>query len=203
MKTLFLAFAAAIGFAMPLGVIVSDVAARAVSHQVTPKNIDEQPFAFKVTVKGVNDEKLGPSMDFEIRVSRKLLAPGPGENGSIDVVSRCHRKVESALKIATPSLTIVKSDDALIHTFRISDRDLDRAVAHFTYAIPDPGDYYQFNLHDFLPDDGGSTAKTTAEVKPQISPARTRPGETESPPATPRQIGVRFANRRARLSGGD
>jgi hypothetical protein len=158
MKTL-LPLVAALWIIASSNARATDVAVRAVSHQVTQKNIEKQPFAFKVTVKGVKDEKAGPAKDFEIRVGPKKTlggsTPGPGENGSLEVSSRGNRKIE------TPPLTIVKSDDTLVYTFRISDRDLDRSIAVFTYAIPNPGDYYQFNLDDFLPQE------TTTPTKPK------------------------------------
>ena len=149
---------------------------RTVSHDVTPQNIDEQPFAFKVSVKNVNDEKTGPAKDFEIRVGRDkqhpglgplINSPGPAENGSLALTGCGKRKVE------TPPVTIVKSGDAVIYTFRISDRDLDRATARFTYAVPTPGDYYQFDLEDFLPPEMATPEKSTP--KPAFGPVKADP----------------------------
>jgi hypothetical protein len=158
MKSL-LPLAAALGIMASSNAMASDVAVRAVSHQVTPKNIEKQPFSFKVTVKSVKDEKAGHAKDFEIRVGPKKTlggsTPGAGENGSLEISSRGNRIVE------TPPLTIVKSNDTLVYTLRIFDRDLDRSIAVFTYAILNPGDYYQFNLDDFLPQE------TTTPIKPK------------------------------------
>lgn len=133
--------------------------ARAVSHEVTPQNIDQQPYGFKVSVKPPGDV-----MDFEIRVAPKLQIPGAAENGSL-TVSACGKK-----KVATPTLTIVKTAEALVYTFRMTNRDLDRATTTFTYAVPTPGDYYRFNLDDFLPAEDIPPAKPTDGPKPTETP---------------------------------
>ncbi len=119
------------------------VSARTVSHEVTPKNLNEQPYAFKVTIKQSGDAK-----EVEIRVATKSggAPTGAGENGSLSV-STCGKKKP----VETPPLTIVRTAQALVYTFRISNRDLERANVNFTFAVPDPGDYYQINLDDFLP----------------------------------------------------
>ena len=115
---------------------------RAVSHEVTPENIKDQPYDFSVTFKDTGDAK-----DFEIRVGGKSGRAflGAGENGSL-LLSPCGKK-----KVHTPPVTIVKSEDGVKYTFRISNRDLDRSIAVFTYEVPSTGDYYQLNLEDFLP----------------------------------------------------
>jgi hypothetical protein len=150
--------------------------ARTVSHQVTPKNIDEQPFAFKVTVSNASGKDGASVKDFEIRVGPKSgqPAPGPAESGGLELTS-CGKK-----KVETPPVTIVKSGSALIYTFRVSDRDLDRSIARFTFAVPSPGDNYQFDLDDFLLMDESAPVKPAVESQPptqtiQPEPARKVP----------------------------
>jgi hypothetical protein len=134
--------------------------ARAVSHEVTPDNLKDQPYAFSVTFKDAGDAK-----DFEIRVGPKPagVLPGAGENGSLSL-SPCGKK-----NVKTPAITIVRADDTLIYTFRVSNRDLDRSIAVFTFAVPSPGDYYQLNLDDFLPQES-SDERPAPQPEPRRQP---------------------------------
>ena len=123
------------------------VLARHVTHQVTPKNIDSQPFAFSVQFKDVPQLK-----EFEIVVRQKANHPAPtvSATGTVDIAPRGDKKAES------PAVTRVQADGVQTYTFRVSLSDLDRA--HFTFTetpqdprvpFPFPGDYWVFDLSQF------------------------------------------------------
>jgi hypothetical protein len=139
----------------------ASASARAVSHEVTPENIKDQPFAFCVNYKENGDAK-----DFEIRVGPKPTGglPGAGENGSLSL-SPCGKR-----KVKTPAVTITSADNVLTYTFRIPSRDLDRSIAVFTFAVPSSGDYYQISLDDFLPKEPSDEKPT-----PRQEPRRSQP----------------------------
>jgi hypothetical protein len=144
-----------------LPAMAASESARAVSHEVTPDNIKNQPYELSVTYKDSGDTK-----DFEIRVGSKPTGglPGAGENGSLSL-SPCGKK-----KVRTPAVTIVSVDNVLTYTFRIPNRDLDRSIAVFTFAVPSSGDYYQINLDDFLPQESPDKKPTSPQ-----EPRRTQP----------------------------
>jgi hypothetical protein len=121
--------------------------ARHVTHQVTPKNIDEQPFAFSAQVKDIAKLK-----EFEIVVKQKPNHSGPitSATGTVEIAPRDKKKAESAI------ITRVETDGVQTYTFRVSPSDLDRA--HFTFTetpqdpripFPFPGDYWVFDLSEF------------------------------------------------------
>jgi len=121
--------------------------ARHVTHQVTPKNIDSQPFAFSVQVKDVAQVK-----EFEIVVKQKPnhRAPIASATGTVDIAPRDKKKAES------PAVTRVEAHTVQTYTFRVSPSDVNRA--HFTFTetpqdprvpFPFPGDYWVFDLSQF------------------------------------------------------
>jgi hypothetical protein len=121
---------------------------RHVTHRVTPKNIDEQPFSFKVQIKDVEQLK-----EVEIVVKQKAGKPDPvvSATGSVVVGERGNKKA------ASPAITRVQSDGVQTYTFRVSPADLDRTYFTFTETpqdartpFPFPGDYWVFDLSDFV-----------------------------------------------------
>jgi hypothetical protein len=121
--------------------------ARHVTHKVTPKNIDEQPFAFSVQVKDVAQLK-----EFEIVVKQKPnhLAPITSATGTVNIAPRGDKTTPS------PAVTRVQADGVQTYTFRVSPSDVDRAYFTFTETpedpripFPFPGDYWMFDLSDF------------------------------------------------------
>jgi len=143
MKTFPICVAAAILLA-----IAGQALARHVTHPVTPKNIDAQPFAFTLQVKDVGELK-----EFEITVKQKAGQRAPvGTATGRAVIDASGKK-----KPASPAITKVQSDGVQTYTFRLSASDLDRA--HFTFTetsqdaripFPSPGDYWVFDLSDFV-----------------------------------------------------
>jgi len=124
------------------------VLARTVTHPVTPKNIDQQPFSFKVQVKDVGELK-----EVEITVKQKAGKPAPvnSATGSVVIVA-CGKK-----QAAFPSVTRVESNSVQTYIFRVSPSDFDRATFTFTETpqdrrteFPLSGDYWVFNLSDFV-----------------------------------------------------
>jgi hypothetical protein len=121
--------------------------ARHVTHDVTPKNIDDQPFAFTVQVKEVGQFK-----EFEIAVKQKPNQRGPiaSATGAVEI-ARCGKK-----NAESPAVTRVQTDSVQTYTFRVSPSDIDQA--HFTFTetpqdprtpFPFPGDYWVFDLSAF------------------------------------------------------
>jgi hypothetical protein len=126
-------------------------------HQVTPKNIGEQAFAFSVQVKDVRgkDER-GKGViafkEFAIVVKQKQggRAPGAGD-GSVVVNARCDTQA------SVPDITRLTSRGVQTYTFRLTPGEVERA--HFTFTetaqnvltpFSGPGDYWVFDLSDFV-----------------------------------------------------
>jgi hypothetical protein len=140
------------------------VFARHVMHPVNPKNIDDQPFAFKVQGKtvGATDEpklnKAAPTKDeaglleFEIIVRQKAGKPAPARSATGSVVIDASGKKKAVF----PTVTRIQSDGVETYTFRLSPSDL--GTAHFSFTetpqdlripFPSPGDYWVFDLSEF------------------------------------------------------
>jgi hypothetical protein len=122
--------------------------ARHVTHPVTPKNIEKQPFAFAVHVKDVGELK-----EFEITVRQQSGKPAPIDSatGSVAFVAR-GKKIA-----ALPTITRVQANGVQTYTFRLSPSDVDLARFTFTETpqdwqrpFPSPGDYWVFDLRDFV-----------------------------------------------------
>ena len=136
--------------------------ARHVTHEVTPQNMDKQPYAFAVTVKDVGDAK-----EFTIRVNFKgAKALGPEATGWLNM-AQIGRKT-----VPIPSMTTVRSDGQITFTFQVPEKYVERVGFTFTETpqnprqpFPFPGDYYVFNLEDFLP------AASTAAPEKKVTPA--------------------------------
>jgi hypothetical protein len=122
--------------------------ARRVTHPVTPKNIDQQPFAFTVQVKDVEQLK-----EVTITVRQKPGKPAPiiTANGWVGISPRDNTKVTS------PAITRVLDNGVQTYSFRVTPADLDRATFTFTETAEDwrtpfpyPGDYWIFDLRNFV-----------------------------------------------------
>ena len=122
--------------------------ARHVTHPVTPKNINEQPFAFAVQIKDVGDLK-----EIEIVVKQKpgRRGPIPSATGNARIAPCGDKKAES------PTMTRVETDSEQKYTFRVSPADVNRTSFTFTETpqdpmipFPSPGDYWVFALTDFV-----------------------------------------------------
>jgi hypothetical protein len=132
-------------------VLVMDgrVHARHVTHRVTPANLDKQLFSFTVDVKDA-----GQAKEFKITVKQTILHPGLlGSATGTVVIDPCGQK-----KAAFPAVTRTQAEGVQTYTFRVPVSDLDRA--HFTFTetpqnsrtpFPFPGDYWVFDLKDFVP----------------------------------------------------
>jgi hypothetical protein len=124
------------------------VFARHVTHPVTPKNIDQQPFAFTVQVRDVGQLK---EVEFTVRQKPGKLAPVISATGWVTINPRDKKQV------ASPAITRVWDNGVQTYTFRVSPSDLDRASFTFTETpqdvrvpFPYPGDYWVFNLRIFV-----------------------------------------------------
>jgi hypothetical protein len=124
------------------------VLARHVTHPVTPQNIDKQPFSFTVHSKDVGEFK-----EFEIIVKQKVGHPAPiaSATGYVEIAPRGKKQA------ACPDITRLQSNGVQTYTFRIPSTDLDRSYFTFTETpedwrvpFPFPGDYWIFNLSDFV-----------------------------------------------------
>jgi hypothetical protein len=122
--------------------------ARRVTHPVTPKNIDQQPFAFTVQIKDAGQLK-----EVAITVRQKPGRPAPlnTANGWVVISSRDNSKATA------PALTRVWDNGVQTYTFRVSPSDLARTTFTFTETLQDwrtpfpyPGDYWVFDLRNFV-----------------------------------------------------
>jgi hypothetical protein len=119
--------------------------ARHVTHPVTPQNRDKQFFAFAVAVKDVEGLK-------EVRVIVHNQAgqrpPAGSASGWVEV---------RRAKAEAPTITRIQAAGGQTYTFRLTPADLEGATFVFTEAprdvrvpFPSPGDYWTFNLSDFV-----------------------------------------------------
>jgi hypothetical protein len=131
-----------------LPAVGGQVLARHVTHPVTPKNIDKQPFSFSVQVKDVEELK-----EFEITVRQQAGKPAPGGSATGSIRFATSGNKPGAL----PAITRMEENGVQTYTFRLSPADLDRARFTFTETVedwrqpfPSPGDYWVFKLSDFV-----------------------------------------------------
>jgi len=132
--------------------------ARHVTHPVTPQNIESQPYAFSVQVKDAGEFK-----EFEIRIkpASGKTPPGPAARGDLRIAKISKQQVE------VPPLTMVNYKGDITFTFKIPIQYLD--WAHFTYTessegpFPVPGDYWVFDLSEFV-----AAAKAKSEKESRI-----------------------------------
>jgi hypothetical protein len=119
--------------------------ARHVTHPVTPQNLDNQFFSFTVEVKDVQGLK-------EVRVTVQKQAgqraPAEAASGRVEL-----RRPQAAV----PAVTRVQAGGVQTYTFRLPPADLEGAYFVFTETpqevrtpFPYPGDYWTFNLTDFV-----------------------------------------------------
>jgi hypothetical protein len=145
-----------------LSAIGAPAFARHVTHSVTPANIDKQPFAFTVRVSDVGEFK-----QFEIAVRASLASPsinGQPGRGSKTGGREATGSATGSVTIAGdkkpagfPAVTRVQCKGTQTYTFRVPAADVDRAYFTFTETpqdvrtpFPFPGDYWVFNLSDFV-----------------------------------------------------
>jgi hypothetical protein len=151
-----------------------DALARHVTHPVTPRNIEEQPYAFAVKATDAVQDK-----EFEIKVKQKLreLPPGASARGTL-AIGQIGKK-----GVAVPPVTMIRSGGEITFTFVISPDYLDRASFTFTETpddprqpFPFPGDYYVFALADFVssPDQAPKPHDRLATFIQKIAAVRTK-----------------------------
>jgi hypothetical protein len=157
--------------------------ARHVTHPVTPANIDQQPFAFTVHVSDVGEFK-----QFEIAVRPTLASPsinGQPGRGSKTSDREATGSATGSVTIAGgkkpaafPAVTRVQCKGTQTYTFQVRAADVDRAYFTFTETpqdvrtpFPFPGDYWVFNLGDFV---GNREAPKKGRLpSPKFDPSQT------------------------------
>jgi len=124
----------------------SQVLARRVNHDVNAANIDKLPFSATIKVKDVGKQK-----EFEITIKGvmgNLFRPS-APAGWLAISSDGGR-------VATPAVTKVEKDGAIVFTFQLTAEQVERArfcmvedEQDWNRPFPSKGDYYQFILKTF------------------------------------------------------
>jgi hypothetical protein len=142
--------------------------ARHVTHPVTPANIEQQPFAFTVHVSDVGEFK-----QFEIAVRPKAGGREPAGSATGSVVIAGGKKPPMF-----PAVTRVQCKGTQTYTFQVPASDVERARFTFTETpqsalipFPSPGDYWVFNLSDFV--GSRDTPKKGRLPSPKFEPSQT------------------------------